>query len=44
MKKWQLSFEVKGLVAPINGILFDDVLFKRARRTADRTMVESDDL
>lgn len=42
MKEWQVLFEVKGLVSPIEGITFnDEILIKRAVRPGE---VESDDI
>jgi len=44
MTEWQLSFEVRGLVSPKDGIMLNDILFKRAKRPDDRLIEESDDL
>jgi hypothetical protein len=44
MKELQLSFEVRGLVAPKDGIILNGILFKRAKRPGEREFEESDDL
>jgi hypothetical protein len=44
MKEQQISFEVRGLVAPKDGVMLNEVLFKRAKRPVEREIEESDDL